>query len=183
MAVYNEIDSKGRLRDMLSVRKLVMGTTLIIAAGLNAHLWAGLIPPKAVAGEAQANQAGCTTALPGDGPLVDELEASLNSGPEPRREVRLASANPNCNECVFINYYEQFWCILRPPGTDCSGPFPWWNNFEYSRWVGVFDCGEAGLRIFCHGWTDSGCCNNSFSEPSCQGWGATESCLMTPGGS
>jgi hypothetical protein len=106
---------------------------------------------------------------------ADQLLAELASRGKLPAEAMFLPTIP-CINCIPIDSTEQYWCVLRPPGTDCSPSLPWNNNFERKRWLYWYDCPGDDIAICCSPWQDNDCCNWSDEEPPCSGGGATHRC-------
>ena len=84
-----------------------------------------------------------------------------------------------CDGCsVMINTY-QYWCKMRPPGTECWGG-PAWGTFEVRRVYKEYNCPGNKTAICCGEWTDDGCCNSSGDEPICVPSTGYYKCQETP---
>jgi hypothetical protein len=81
----------------------------------------------------------------------------------------------DCSNCTYFAGTTQEWCVLRPEGTDCSPWMPFNNNFKRERIILWHQCPE-GVSIYCGGWVDAQCCNNSGTQPTCEGGGAVYRC-------
>ncbi|SRR5581483_6510994 len=113
-------------------------------------------------------------------PSVDQPAEQIRSSrhlKEPDSQTLPADNLPltPCKSCVPINSTAQDWCVLRPPGTDCSPVLPWNNNFSRQRILYWYQCSQ-GVAICCSPWQDNDCCNESQAEPACSGGGATYRC-------
>lgn len=83
-----------------------------------------------------------------------------------------------CVNCTPIDSTDQYWCVMRPPNTDCS-VLPFNNNFKRVRTLYWYQCrvGQNNvIAICCSAWREAGCCNSSEQEPPCSGGGATYRC-------
>ena len=103
---------------------------------------------------------------------ADELLDGMVLGRDGRAKAMLLPTI-QCVNCIPIGSTTQYWCVLRPDGTDCSPSLPFNNNFRRKRWLYWYDCPGDDIGICCSLWQNDGCCNSSDEEPPCSGGGAT----------
>jgi hypothetical protein len=136
----------------------------------NAAVW-GIDPPNLIESATRAIvQGGCHgTPHPGIPSMAGLLKQVKDSS-----SIRPLLPGIPCGTCPPIQVIKQGWCVLRPPGTDCS-ILPFDNNFYRIRYLHYYQC-SAGVAICCSPWQEDNCCNNSNDEPKCEGGGATYQC-------
>lgn len=158
----------------MTVRLSFILSAFLFSATANVFRW--LDAPTQGAAGVQGDRPCCGPKGKLDGPVTaDQLLAELVLGRDAQAEAMLLPTI-QCLNCIPMGSTEQYWCVLRPPGTDCSPSWPWNNNFERKRWLYWYDCPGDDIGICCSAWQDDGCCNSSDEEPPCSGGGATHRC-------
>lgn len=159
------------MRPSSAIRLSILTLSTLILLAANAALWGVNLPSVVRQATRGVGDGGCAGTKQQGVPTIESLQA-LVRGTDRDPGMRLPTIP--CVNCPPIQVIKQSWCVMRPPGTDCSST-PFFNNFKRSRSLHFYQCSQ-GVAICCTAWYDDGCCNNSETEPPCSGGGATYKC-------
>lgn len=76
-----------------------------------------------------------------------------------------------CYNCDYSYHIYQHWC-KEEPTADCTGLWPFYNEYEWTRRKNYFSCPLSNdLYVYCEGWNYHSCCGGASSPPTCSSTG------------